>query len=123
MQAIGINQFGGPNVLEVVDLPEPRPGPGEVRIRVHAATVNPTDVALRSGAYGSGLAHQQPPYIPGMDAAGVIDELGEGADGRLKVGDKVVALVLPTAPRKGAYAEQIVVPAASVVPMPADTDF
>lgn len=52
---------------------EPHPGPGEVRIRVHAATVNPTDVALRAGAYGQMLANVQPPYIPGMDAAGAID--------------------------------------------------
>jgi NADPH:quinone reductase-like Zn-dependent oxidoreductase len=123
MKAIGIMKFGGPEALEVLDLPEPQPGPGEVRIRVHAATVNPTDVALRSGAYGQGLANQQPPYIPGMDAAGVIDALGDGTDGRLKVGDKVVAIVLPTSPTKGAYAEQIVVPAASVVPMPAQADF
>src|SRR5438045_2542264 len=58
-----------------------------------------------------------------MDAAGVVDALGPRTDGRLKVGDKVVAIVLPTSPTKGAYAEQIVVPTASVVPMPAQADF
>jgi len=123
MKAIGVMKFGEPDVLEVVELPEPHPGPGDVRIRVHAATVNPTDLLLRSGFMAAMLAQQQPPYVPGMDAAGVIDELGPGADGRLKVGDKVVAIVLPMAPHKGAYAEQIVVPAASVVPMPAGADF
>lgn len=123
MKAIGFRQFGGPEVLEVLDLPEPQPGPGEVRIRVHAATVNPTDTMLRSGDQAAALAKAEPPHIPGMDAAGVIDALGEGAGDRLKLGDKVVALVVPTSPRKGAYAQQIVVPAASVVPMPANADF
>ncbi len=46
MKAIGLSEFGGPEVLEVVDLPEPEPGPGEVRIRVHAVAVNPTDVPV-----------------------------------------------------------------------------
>lgn len=123
MKAIGVMKFGGPDMLEIVELPEPYPGPGEVRIRVHAATVNPTDLLVRSGFLAAMFAHQRPPYIPGMDAAGVIDELGPGTDGRLKIGDKVVAIVLPMAPPKGAYAEQIVVPAASGVPMPAGADF
>src|SRR2546421_12186931 len=122
MKALAIRHFGGPEVLEVLELPEPHPADDQVRIRVHAAAVNPTDVALRSGDYGQALANVQPPYIPGMDAAGVVDALGPRTDGRLKVGDKVVAIVLPTSPTKGAYAEQIVVPTASVVPMPAPAD-
>ena len=52
MRAIGVEKFGGPDQLRVFEVPEPHPGPGEVRIRVHAATVNPTDTGLRSGAYG-----------------------------------------------------------------------
>ncbi|MBZ5714835.1 quinone oxidoreductase family protein [Nannocystis pusilla] len=120
MRAIIVEEFGGPEVLKVVELPEPRPGAGEVRIRVHAAAVNPTDVLLRSGEIKR-LAPQlpPPPYIPGMDAAGVIDAVGPGGDGRLKVGDEVVAVVTPYGPHKGAYAEQIVAPAASVVRAPA----
>ncbi|UQA60468.1 NADP-dependent oxidoreductase [Polyangium aurulentum] len=123
MRAIVVEEFGGPEVLKIIELPEPRPGAGEVRIRVHAAAVNPTDVLLRSGEITrllSGLP--PPPYIPGMEAAGVIDAVGPGGDGRLKVGDEVIALVTPYGPHKGAYAEQIVAPAASVVPVPAGSD-
>jgi NADPH:quinone reductase-like Zn-dependent oxidoreductase len=123
MKAIACMTFGGPEVLRVVDVPEPHAGERELRIRVHAVAVNPTDTMLRSGAAASMLAHQQAPYIPGMDAAGVIDEVGPGNDGRLGVGDRVVAIVLPTGPHKGAYAQQIVVPAASVVQAPAGADF
>lgn len=122
MKAIGLMTYGGPDVLRAFDLPEPQPGPGEVRIRVHAATVNPTDMLLRAGVVAQRLAGQKPPYIPGMDAAGVIDALGPENDQRLAVGDRVVALVLPTTKHKGAYAEQIIVPAASVVAAPKGAD-
>ncbi|MEU0756207.1 NADP-dependent oxidoreductase [Streptomyces albogriseolus] len=121
MKAIALTTYGGPDVLREVDLPTPEAGPGEVRIRVHAAAVNPTDAMLRTGAYAARTTDVPPPYVPGMDAAGVIDQLGPGADGRLAVGQRVVALVIPTGPR-GAYAEHIVVPAGSVVPAPAGTD-
>lgn len=119
MRAIVVEEFGGPEVLKVVELPAPQPGAGEVRIRVHAATVNPTDVLLRSGEIARLVPKlPPPPYIPGMDAAGVIDAVGPGGDGRLKVGDEVIAVVTPFGPHKGAYAEQVVAPAASVVHVP-----
>ncbi|WP_093764824.1 NADP-dependent oxidoreductase [Streptomyces sp. F-7] len=121
MKAIALTTYGCPDVLREVDLPTPEAGPGEVRIRVHAAAVNPTDAMLRTGAYAARTTDVPPPYVPGMDAAGVIDQLGPGVDGRLAVGQRVVALVIPTGPR-GAYAEHIVVPAESVVPAPAGTD-
>ncbi|PXX70774.1 NADPH:quinone reductase-like Zn-dependent oxidoreductase [Nocardia tenerifensis] len=105
--------------MQVLDLPEPQAGPGEVRIRVHAAAVNPTDVMLRSGGHAVRMPDRTPPFVPGMDAAGVIDQLGPGVDDRLTLGQPVIAMVLFTGPRGGAYAEQIVVPAASVVPAPA----
>jgi NADPH:quinone reductase-like Zn-dependent oxidoreductase len=120
MKAIAVHSFGGPEVLEVVDIPEPQPGPGQVRIRVHAVAVNPTDTALRAGFYGSRL-QSPPPHVPGMDAAGVIDAVGEAAE--WQVGDQVMAIVLPIGPRGGAYAERIVVPAASVARIPAGSDF
>jgi NADPH:quinone reductase-like Zn-dependent oxidoreductase len=123
MKAIGVITFGGPEALQVVDLPEPHPGVGEVRIRVHAAAVNPTDTFFRAGAFANRLSERVGPYVPGMDAAGIIDELGPDIDKRLKVGDRVVALVIPSGPHGGAYAEQIIVPAASVVPAPAGVDF
>ncbi|MFJ4593745.1 NADP-dependent oxidoreductase [Kitasatospora sp. NPDC088861] len=122
MKAIGVYDFGGPDVLRVLRLPEPQAGPGEVRIRVHAAAVNPTDIMLRSGGHASRMPGHRPPFVPGMDAAGVIDQLGPGADERLAVGQRVVAIVLFTSAHGGAYAEQIVVPAASVVPAPEGVD-
>jgi NADPH:quinone reductase-like Zn-dependent oxidoreductase len=119
MRAVGVVEFGGPEALQVVELPEPRPGPGEVRIRVHAATVNPTDTYTRNGARAEMLkAAGPPPYVPGMDAAGVLDEIGEGVNTDLAIGDHVMAIVLPGGSR-GAYSEWIVVPAESVARTPA----
>ncbi|PJK22391.1 alcohol dehydrogenase [Mycobacterium goodii] len=123
VKAIGVYEFGGPEVLQVVDLPEPQAGPGEVRIRVHAAAVSPTDVMLRTGGHAVRMPDRRPPFVPGMDAAGVIDQLGPGCDDRLHVGQRVIAMVLFVGEHGGAYAEQIVVPAASVVPAPANADF
>ncbi|MDC0720502.1 NADP-dependent oxidoreductase [Nannocystis bainbridge] len=123
MRAIVVEEFGGPEVLKIVTLPSPQPGANEVRIRVRAAAVNPTDVLLRSGEIARLLPNvPPPPYIPGMDAAGIIDAVGPGGDGRLKVGDEVIAVVSYLGPHKGAYAEQIVAPAASVVPVPKGSD-
>lgn len=127
MRAVGVVEFGGPEALHLVEVPEPHAGPGEVRIRVRAATINPTDPGLRAGWYGPRLGDQQPPYIPGMDAAGVVDEVDEvgstSVDGTpWQPDDEVMAIVLPTEPRKGAYAEQIVVPAASVARLPKGSD-
>ncbi|MFD7669187.1 alcohol dehydrogenase catalytic domain-containing protein [Streptomyces sp. NPDC059788] len=123
MKAIGVHDFGGPEALQALELPEPQAGPGEVRIRVHAAAVNPTDVMLRTGGHAVRMPDRRPPFVPGMDAAGVIDQVGPGTDGRLAMGQRVVAMVLFTGPHGGAYAEQVVVPAASVVPAPAGADF
>lgn len=65
MRAVGLFTHGGPEVLQVVDLPEVHAGPGEVRVRVHAATVNPTDVAVRNGMRAEQQKEDQPPYVPG----------------------------------------------------------
>jgi NADPH2:quinone reductase len=97
-------------VLRVLDLPEPEAGPGELRIRVHAAAVNPTDTLLRSGARPERVKDVPPPYVPGMDAAGVLEQIGEGVSTDLRVGEHVMAIVLPSGAH-GAYAEWIVVPA------------
>jgi NADPH2:quinone reductase len=118
MKAMGLAQFGGPEVLGVVDLPDPEPGPNEVRIRVDAAGVNPTDITFRSGGRAAELAGLPGPYVPGVDAAGVVDKLGPGSGARLTIGDPVSAFVVPTGPRGGSYAESVVVPEASVVPAP-----
>ncbi|MDI5973496.1 NADP-dependent oxidoreductase [Streptomyces sp. SL13] len=123
MRVIGLTEFGGPEVLRVIEVPDPVPGPGEVRIRVHAASVNPTDTLLRSGAVSARFDGRPGPYVPGMDAAGVVDAVGPDTDTPLRPGDPVVAIVLPYGPHGGAYAERIVVPAASAVPIPSGADF
>jgi NADPH2:quinone reductase len=118
MKAIGLTEFGGPDVLCVVDLPTPEPGPGELRIRVHTAAVNPTDATFRAGGRAAQLAGRTPPYIPGMDAAGVVDKVGPDTSERLKPGDRVIMLVVPMGPHGGTYAEQVVASEASVVRAP-----
>jgi NADPH:quinone reductase len=123
MRAVTFSRLGGPEVLEVSDLPEPNPGPGEVRIRVAAATVNPTDISFRSGRQLSTaqLAEMgvRPPYVPGMEFAGVVDAVGEGA--RWRQGERVMAIVNPRRPGGGAQAELVVVPSASVARVPEGT--
>lgn len=85
MKAARFSRFGGPEVLEIVDLPDPHPGPGQIRIAVRAAGISATDCKLRKGllSFGEGL-----PQTTGRDVAGVVDEVGEGvAD--VAVGDRV----------------------------------
>jgi NADPH:quinone reductase len=118
MRAIGLFTHGGPEVLQILDLPEVHAGPGQVRIRVHAATVNPTDVGVRNGARAEQQKADPPPYVPGMDVAGIVDEVGSDVPDRLKVGDAVMAIVVPKGSH-GAYREQIVLDARSVVRAPA----
>lgn len=113
-RAVGFLEFGGPEVLQVVEMPVTDPGPGEVSIRVAAAAVNPTDTVLRTGVRKR--PPWDPPYVPGMDAAGTIDAAGAGVD--LEVGTQVMAVVTPRRPEGGAYAERITVPAAQVVETP-----
>lgn len=120
MRAVGIMEHGGPEALQVVDVPEVHAGPGQVRLRVYAAAVNPTDVMARNGARAEQQKLDPPPYIPGMDAAGIVDEVGTGVTTGIAVGDAVMAMVVPKASH-GAYREQIVLEARSVVPAPAGT--
>ena len=120
MRAVTFSRLGGPEVLEVANVPVPEPGPGEVRIRVAAATVNPTDISFRSGRQFTvaQLAEMgvRPPFIPGMELAGVVDAVGAGTTWR--AGDRVMAIVNPRRPGGGAQAELVVVPAASVARVP-----
>ncbi|GAA4414774.1 NADP-dependent oxidoreductase [Georgenia halophila] len=107
---------GGPEVLDVVERLDVNAVGGRVRIRVHAATVNPTDLALRAGQRPR-AAGSDGPRIPGMEAAGVIDEIGPDVTG-LTVGDEVMAIVVPSRPEGGAYVEQLVVDADQVARAP-----
>lgn len=118
MQGVGLVEFGGPEVLHIVDLPEVHAGPGQVRIRVHAATVNPTDTGIRDGSRAEALKNVPPPHIPGMDAAGVIDEIGPDTRTSLNVGDHVMAMVVPLGAH-GAYRQSLVLSADAVAIAPA----
>jgi len=120
MRAIGVFEWGGPEVLRVFDLPEVHAGEGQLRIRVQAVAVNPTDTGVRDGSRAEAQRVDPPPYVPGMDIAGVIDEVGPGAQTDLRVGDVVMAMVANQGSH-GAYRESIVLSADAVVRVPAGT--
>ena len=118
MRAVGVMTHGGPEALQIVDVPTEHAGPGRVRLRVHAAAVNPTDTYVRNGARADRQRDDPPPYVPGMDAAGIVDEVGEGVTTGIAVGDRAMAIVVPRGAH-GAYSESIVLPAGSVARSPA----
>ena len=118
MKVVGVEQFGGPEALAVHEVPEPHAGAGSVRIRVQAFAVNPTDTGVRAGQRDSSQA--SPPYVPGMDAAGVIDEVGPDVSG-WEVGDEVMAIALPLSAHGGAYVEELVAPVGSFTRIPRGT--
>jgi NADPH:quinone reductase len=124
MKAIGLTSYGGPEVLRPVDLPEPHVGRGDVRIRVRAAGVNPADVMLRDGSLAEWYRDLAPPFIPGMDVAGVIDEIGDEVDPSygLALGGEVVGIVNSFASH-GGYSEYVVLPAESVTQKPLGASF
>lgn len=107
MRAVGFTEFGDPSVLGIVTVPKPSPGPGQVLVRVAAATVNPTDLGFRRGgrALPPGMA---PPFIPGMDLAGVIESVGPEV-AQWEPGNRVMAAVSPWVTGGGAQAEYRVV--------------
>jgi len=113
-RAITYQGRGGYEVIEILERTVRPPAAGEVRIRVQAAAVNPTDLGLRERGFGDPTSV----LVPGMDAAGIIESVGPGVS-RLQAGQQVMAAVMPRRPEGGAQAEHIVVPAASVVPIPA----
>ena len=109
MRAIQVAKTGGPDVLELVELPQPEPKAGEVLVKIEAAGVNFIDTYLREGRYPSPL-----PFIPGQEAAGTVAAVGDGVS-ELRVGDRVAWTSAPTA-----YAEFACVPVASLVKVPAE---
>ncbi|MGI5191987.1 NADP-dependent oxidoreductase [Promicromonospora sp. CA-289599] len=116
MRAIGMTTFGGPDVLRELDHPEPAVGDDEVRIHVAAATVNNGDLLMRRGEVHQ-LRHDAP-WVPGMEAAGVVDAVGVRAADRFRVGEAVTAHVWPIDPRGGAYGELAVADVNRVVRVP-----
>ncbi|WP_394822457.1 zinc-binding alcohol dehydrogenase family protein [Pendulispora albinea] len=110
MKAIRIHRFGPPDVLQLEDVPDPRPAPGRILIRVRAAGMNYADLLIREGRYPKLAAL---PYTPGYEAAGVVEALGEGVEGPA-VGTRVVAAV--SAP--GTFAEYVEAEPAQVTEIP-----
>ena len=111
MRGILIKRYGGPEVLEYGNLPDPAPGPGEALIRVRVAGVNFTDVYQRTGTYPGTL-----PFTPGVEGVGIVEKLGPGVTS-VRIGDRVGWVML-----KGGYAELAVIPAVRLVPIPASID-
>ena len=108
--AIAYTEFGGPEVLTLIDIPDATPGPAEVAVRIEAAGINPIDAKLRAGVRPSGEISE--PRRAGADAAGVVSAVGDDVDG-FRVGDAVVVFGA-----SGAYASEIVVDAGKVQPRP-----
>ena len=121
MKAIGIMRYGGPEVLEVIDIPEVNVGYGEIRIKNFASAVNPTDIVARSGMIAK-FRKENPvfPSVPGMDVAGIVDQIGEGVTTDIKIGDRVMGMVIPDGDY-GAYREQLVLNQDAVVFAPKNT--
>ncbi|KRB30108.1 NADPH:quinone oxidoreductase [Mesorhizobium sp. Root695] len=119
MKAIQLSRFGGPDVLEVVDLPTPVPQAGEVRIRVHAAGINLFEVLMRADRYA---VTPQLPMILGVEAAGVVEAVGQGVDTQLLGTRGAAPLFMSRRPHSG-YAEQVTMSADLVVPLPDSLPF
>ena len=118
MKAIRVHAFGGPEVLTLEDVPEPKAGPGQVVVRVKAVGVNPVDVSIRNGAYKNVV----PPYIPGSDAAGIVEAAGDGVT-HVKAGDRVFITGTTSPGFTGAYAELALSRAGQVHPLPSTLTF
>lgn len=118
MQAVIIRRFGGPEVLELADVPVPEPGVGQVRVRVDAAAVNPVDIATRAGALTeAGLLRPGPQIGIGWDVAGRVDAVGQGVGG-FSPGDRVIGVRDRLPAPLGAQAERLVLDAAALAPAP-----
>src|SRR4051794_35046556 len=119
MKALRIHAFGNPSHAELENAPWASPGPGQVSVRIEAASVNPLDLKMLAG-------HMQQvfpvtlPYTLGTDLAGVVEQAGPGVD-RFKPGDRVVGRLEPTV--GGAFAQAAVIPAQALSLMPADMSF
>ena len=110
MRAVAFREYGGPEVLEVLELPDPEPGPGQVRIRVAAATVNPSDTLFRSGGLARGI-DGPPPWVAGLELAGVIDAVGDGTG--YAPGERVAAMTRFLPHGRGAQSGLLVLDAES----------
>ena len=121
VRAVGVTTYGGPDALQVVHVPREELAPTAVRVKVEAATINPTDTYTRNGSRSKTGTPRGTADVPGMDIAGTLIEIGDHADTSLAVGDRVMGIVIPR-DEHGAYREDIVLPARSIVAAPRDTD-
>ncbi|MGA2716521.1 MAG: quinone oxidoreductase [Bryobacteraceae bacterium] len=112
MKQIQISQYGGPEVMKLVDVPKPSPGPGQALVKIAAAGVNFIDVYFRSGLYKSDL-----PFTLGSEASGTVEAVGPNVT-EVKPGDRVAYAMV-----RGSYSEYTVVPAAQLVTLPDHVDF
>jgi len=120
MKAIVVRQFGGPEVLHLEEVPDPKPGPSEIVVRIRAAGVNPVDAYIRSGTYPRKPAL---PYIPGSDGGGEVESLGANAKG-FAAGDRVYIAALGDKSRStGTYAERMACTAPQLRHLPSRTSF
>ena len=110
MKAINVTELGGPEVLSISEMPKPEPRAGWVRIKVQSVGLNFADILNVRGEY---LTRARTPFVPGMEFSGIVDKLGEGVT-HLEIGQLVAAL------GAGGFAEYAVVPAAAILPIPAN---
>lgn len=120
MKAIQVKEFGGPEVLQIAEIPEPIPAAQEVRVTLHVAGVNPNEAYVRTGTYGAYIPEL--PYTPGFDGAGIVDAVGTDVTD-LKVGDRVFIGGFLAERNTGTYAEKVVVDAYTVHPLPENLTF
>jgi NADPH:quinone reductase len=114
MKAIRIHEFGAPEVMKFEEVPDPKAGPGQVVVRIHAVGVNPVETYIRSGIYPK----PPTPFTPGADGAGEIESVGEGVT-KVKVGDRVYTAGTLT----GTYAEKALCREGQVQPLPKRASF
>src|SRR5579884_2026118 len=112
MKSVQVKQPGGPENMQLVDVPTPAPGPGQALVRIAATGVNFIDVYFRTGLYKADL-----PVTLGSEAAGTVEAVGPGVT-EVKPGDRVAYAMA-----RGSYAEYALVAAAQLVPIPAGVDF
>jgi NADPH2:quinone reductase len=123
MHVAEVTAFGGPEVLQLAERPDPAPGPGEVVVRIRAANVNPTDLSVRSGRARQRLPELQPPFVPGWDLAGEVTAVGSEATGFVP-GDRVLGMIPfgRIGGRVGAYAQAAAVDPGWLAPLSTDID-
>lgn len=114
MKAVIVTEFGGPEVLKMADIPIPAIGPDQVLIKVHATSVNFADIKSRYGQYHGA---SQPPFVPGLDAAGVVETVGSNVT-QWHPGQRVIAF-----PKNGSYAEYVCADAALTFALPPEIDW